>query len=230
MASGQNVHFLGVGRTHDQALVASHSFNVTVNLDAVEEVLAQPSTANMEVKKLASFKSGSMGWWLLKDESQLIYILITQPNYPQSVAYACLDDTQSKFYPTHGGKASTCNARGLDRAAGKMLKQVCQKYDNLEEVDRLASVTRKVDSVKLIMQENVEIALQNCVRLENIELAAEELQAQAGQFSRGARDLRKKMWWKNLKMKLLLAAIITAILAVIIIAIVIWYCGGNDCK
>ncbi len=50
--------------------------------------------------------------------------------------------------------------------------KLCRKYDNLNEVDKLASVAMKVDSIKLVMQDNVDQALQNCVKLENIEKAA----------------------------------------------------------
>ena len=39
-------------------------------------------------------------------------------------------------------------------------------------MDKLASVTRKVESVKLVMQENIDVALQNCVKLESIERQA----------------------------------------------------------
>lgn len=49
------------------------------------------------------------------------------------------------------------------------------------------------------MQDNVDLALQNCVKLESIEKAAEELQQQAGVFKRNATELKKRMWWKNLK-------------------------------
>lgn len=52
------------------------------------------------------------------------------------------------------------------------MQKICQKYDNLNEIDKLASVTLKVDSVKLVMQDNVDLALQNCVKLESIEKAA----------------------------------------------------------
>ena len=60
------------------------------------------------------------------------------------------------------------------------------------------------------------MALQNCVKLENIEKQAEELQQQAGVFKRNATDLKNKMWWKNMKMKLILAFIFHAILGIII--------------
>ncbi len=53
-----------------------------------------------------------------------------------------------------------------------MLQKICQKYDNLNEVDKLALVSAKVDSIKLVMQDNVDMALQNCVKLESIEKAA----------------------------------------------------------
>lgn len=82
-----------------------------------------------------------------------------------------------------------------------MLLKICGKYDNLAEVDKLAAVSKKVDSVKLVMQENVDMALQNCVKLENIERQAEELQQQAGVFKRNANELKNKMWWKNMKVR-----------------------------
>lgn len=39
-------------------------------------------------------------------------------------------------------------------------------------MDKLAAVMNKVDSVKLVLQENVQVALANCVTLDNIEKAA----------------------------------------------------------
>jgi hypothetical protein len=84
----------------------------------------------------------------------------------------------------------------------------------------IAAVHKKVEAVKLVMQENVEIALQNCVKLERIEQQAEELQQSAGIFSDGARRLKNKMWWKNIRMKLIIGLIILAILGIIIGVIV----------
>ena len=66
----------------------------------------------------------------------------------------------------------TAKDRSLDKQCSSMLQKICQKYDNLAEVDKLASLAKKVDSVKLVMQENVDLALQNCVILESIEKAA----------------------------------------------------------
>ena len=116
----------------------------------------------------------------------------------------------------------------------------------------------KVESVKLQMQDNIQQALENCVKLEKIEndaglfsfpsvslnflsavcrreklegggggwitcvnarLSSANLQASAGIFRQQAKSLKSKMWWKNLKMKLCIAAIVIIILVVIIIVI-----------
>ncbi len=77
-----------------------------------------------------------------------------------------------QFVSKVGDKASTAKDRSLDKQCSGLMQKICQKYDNLAEVDKLASVARKVDTVKLVMQENVDAALQNCVKLESIEKAA----------------------------------------------------------
>jgi hypothetical protein len=121
----------------------------------------------------------------------------------------------SQFVAKVGDKAVTAKDRALDKQCSALMLRICQKYDNLAEVDKLASVARKVDTVKLVMQENVDAALQNCVKLESIEKAAEELQQQAGVFKRNANELKNKMWWKNMKMRMIIAAIVLVILGVI---------------
>ena len=78
----------------------------------------------------------------------------------------------SQFSARFGDKASTAKDRALDKSASNLLLQTCQRFDNLAEVDKLAAISQKVESVKLVMQENVDLALQNCVKLESIEKAA----------------------------------------------------------
>jgi len=219
--SYRNVFFLGCARLAGQALVvASYSYNTETDLNAVKQVLDQPNM-QMSTGKHYSFTVGDMAWHLISDESDIIYILICQLNYPQRCAHMCLEELQRTFIAKAGDKATTAKDRALDRSCSSLLQKICQKYDNLTEVDKLAAVAKKVDSVKLVMQENVDIALQNCVKLESIERAAEELQQQAGVFKRNANELKKKMWWKNIKMKLIIAAIVLVILGIIIAVIAV---------
>ena len=77
------------------------------------------------------------------------------------------------------------------------------------------------------MHDNINLALENTTKLETIELKSEELQQSAGIFKKNATDLRKKMWWKNFKMKAALFLIIAAILS-IIIAVAVYVSKNNN--
>jgi len=50
-----------------------------------------------------------------------------------------------------------------------------------------------VEAVKVVMQDSIEMALQNCVALESIDQKADELQSQAGMFKTRAKNLRRQM-------------------------------------
>lgn len=67
------------------------------------------------------------------------------------------------------------NDKALKKSCASVLKHICLKYDNLEEVDKLASVTNKVEMVKNVMHENIEQALENTATIEDIEAKSGEI-------------------------------------------------------
>ncbi len=107
------------------------------------------------------------------------------------------------------------------------MQVLCKKYNDLATVDKLAAVAKKVENVKVVMQDNVDVALQNCVKLENIEKQAEELQQQAGVFKKNANELKNKMRCKEIKLKLCIAFIILSVLGAII-GIIVWQVKSNE--
>jgi hypothetical protein len=216
-----NVQFLGVARVQDRAIVAGHAYNSSIDYNGVKEVL-KSDQLSVRPGVHFSFSSGVSGWHLMSDPEGRIFILITERTYPVRAAHACLEEFQRTFLQKTGTKSLEVKERGLDSQTSSLLRKLCEKYDNLHEVDKLAAVINKVESVKLVLQENVQVALANCVTLDNIQQAAQDLQAHAGMFKKGATQLKKQMWWKNFRMKMLLGFVILVILLVIIIPIAVW--------
>lgn len=73
------------------------------------------------------------------------------------------------------------------------------------------AVQHKVGTVTKVMQENVDAALLNCDRLETIELNAQELGQSAAVFRDRARQLRYKLWWRSVRMKLAVGAFVLGV-------------------
>ncbi|KAI8909995.1 synaptobrevin [Powellomyces hirtus] len=66
------------------------------------------------------------------------------------------------------------------------------------------------------MQDNINKVMQRGEHLDTLQNKTDDLQNSSLQFKRGANRVRKQMWWKDMKMKLILGAVIAAILIIII--------------
>lgn len=91
---------------------------------------------------------------------------------------------------------------------------------------RLQQTQAKVDEVVGIMRVNVEKVLERDQKLSELDNRADALQHGASQFEQQAGKLKRKYWWKNLKMM-----IIIGILGVILFALIIYWAvptGGNS--
>jgi hypothetical protein len=91
------------------------------------------------------------------------------------------------------------------------------RYDNPANVDKVAQVQDKIEVVKTTMKENIQQLLINEEKMQRIETATEHLNEQSSAFKSGAKDLAAKMWWKKLKMRLLIGGLILTVLTIIIV-------------
>ena len=79
----------------------------------------------------------------------------------------------------------------------------------------------KIEFVKTTMKDNIQQLLINQESLDRIESATLHLNEQSVAFRSGTKQLANKMFWKVLKMRLLIAFIVIAILVIIIVPIVL---------
>lgn len=146
--------------------------------------------------------------YLLSGEiDNIVYYIVCKDGYPVRLLTKCIEDM--KNYYNGYKKVNKKMTSGL-------LKSICDRYNNPAEIDKLTKVQQKVNSVKSVMQENIEIALQNCVKLDTLERQAEELAQASNIFKDTTRKLRSKLWWKNMQMRIIIGLIIFVILGIII--------------
>ncbi len=89
----------------------------------------------------------------------------------------------------------------------------------------------QVNDVKDVMTENIDKILKRGDKLEDLVDKTNDLESSAIQFNVTAKKVKRKMWWKNLKMMFILGMVILIILAVIITVLVLKFggkSGGNN--
>jgi len=100
-------------------------------------------------------------------------------------------------------------------------------YNTAPPNDELVRAQTELNQVKDIMVQNVEQILSRGERIELLVDKTDTMASQATAFRRGARSVRRQMWWKNGKI-MALSVVVGLVLLWIIVA---QFCGAglNQC-
>ncbi|XP_046673288.1 synaptobrevin-1 [Homalodisca vitripennis] len=95
---------------------------------------------------------------------------------------------------------------------------------NQDTSKRIQQSQAQVDEVVGIMRVNVEKVLERDQKLSELDNRADALQQGASQFEQQAGRLKRKMWWKNVKMMIIMGVIA----ATLLIIIIVWIWNGTE--
>ncbi|KAJ3085565.1 hypothetical protein HK102_014041 [Quaeritorhiza haematococci] len=93
--------------------------------------------------------------------------------------------------------------------------------------NKTTAVQQQVDEVVGIMQDNIHKVMQRGEQLDTLQNKTENLQNSSMQFKKGASRVRKQMWWKNMKMNLIIGGVIAAVLIIVIVSVTQTQKGGS---
>ncbi|KAJ2725190.1 Vesicle membrane receptor protein (v-SNARE) [Coemansia sp. Benny D115] len=82
-------------------------------------------------------------------------------------------------------------------------------------------VQKEVDEVVGIMQQNMNKVMDRQEHLSNLQARSENLQGEAYNFYIGASAVHKKMWWKNMRLKIIIAVVVVILIIVIVVPVVV---------
>ncbi|CAH9117807.1 unnamed protein product [Cuscuta epithymum] len=97
--------------------------------------------------------------------------------------------------------------------------------DHADEIEKLLKVKAQVSEVKSIMLENIDKAIERGENLTTLTNKAEDLQNSAKQFKKQGTEIRRKMWYQNMKVKLVVLGILVFLVLVIWLSV----CHGFNC-
>lgn len=92
-----------------------------------------------------------------------------------------------------------------------------RRFNDLKGIDKIANVQAKVDAVTGVMQKNIESALRNTDRIEDIDEKAVVLADSAAKFKNAGAALKRNMRCRYFKMIILFTLLVAGVLTVIIV-------------
>ncbi len=86
----------------------------------------------------------------------------------------------------------------------------------------------KVDVVVGVMRNNVEKVLERDTRLSELDRRADDLAVASQGFATSSRKLKKKMWWENLKMQLIIGGVVLALVIIVVTILYLEFAGDDE--
>lgn len=89
-------------------------------------------------------------------------------------------------------------------------------YGGVQGKDTVKKVQEEIDAVKGIMSENIERVLERGERIDLLVDKTGRLNTNAGEFRRRSQGLRRRMWWKNVRIMALLCLVVVFLLYLVV--------------
>lgn len=146
----------------------------------------------------------------LSSHTALTYLVVAQAELGRRIPFAFLLELKKKYlaqYPPESTNFSSLPAYGT-AAFNSSLKSMLQQYNVAPPGDTLTNARREIESVKDIMTENIERVLERGERIDLLVDKTDKLGGSARDFRVRSRGLRRQMWWKNVRIMVLLAVVV----------------------
>ncbi|TYH56023.1 hypothetical protein ES332_D09G278800v1 [Gossypium tomentosum] len=161
-------------------------------------------------------------------EDGYVYCVVAKDSVGKQISIAFLERMKVDFKKRYGGgKADTAMAKSLNKEFGPVLKEH-KKYiiEHAEEIEKLLKVKAQVSEVKSIMLENIDKAIDRGESLTTLADKTENLHDQAQAYKNQGTKIHRKMWYQNMKIKM----VVLGILLLLVLVIWVSVCLGFDCS
>ncbi|CAD8112267.1 unnamed protein product [Paramecium sonneborni] len=223
-----SLKYLVIYRQDTEKLIASYlieSGSEELFKNESSKVCLELKRNQLRIEERQKVDSANGSWFCKIDDKGLFYLILGISTYPERHAYALIQEIQTEFSKL--GNDSFRDDASLKLHIKKPLKDLGLKYNDLVSLDKIYQAQQNVDQTKIVMEDNIKSMINNGQQLDVLSIKAEDLNKNAKSFAKNANELAQIMYWRNMKLKIIIGLIILAGLLYIIVPIIIKVSASN---
>ena len=170
----------------------------------LKEKMTQANLKPNERKKIV----GKIGNWICEcDSNGVLYLccVAPEPEYPERLGYAYINELRKAV--TEINNYFSMSPSELTKIFYGTFEKLSKKYNNPASFDSLYSVNSKVDTAIAKSEQLTKDALANQQDMRALESRSANLLTEAKDFNENADELRKVMYWRNMKLKMMISMV-----------------------
>ena len=108
------------------------------------------------------------------------------------------------------------STKELNPNGRQKLKEIIEKYQEKEQIDKIAAIQEDVNEVKVEVKKNIDKMVEGVEDVEKLQEKSNELKDASKDYKNNAEEVRKITCWQNCKLWIILIVIILIIAGVVL--------------
>ncbi|KRX09181.1 Longin-like domain [Pseudocohnilembus persalinus] len=157
-------------------------------------------------------------WYCQRDNHGFYYYLQSGQKYPERIAYKFIQELLKHLETLPN--LETADETEIKYHCKSKVQELLQKYNDLASIDKVSEAEANLDQVRLQMNDNIHNMVGNQKQLDDLHEKSRGLQNAGEKLQKQSHDLERIMYYRNLKLKIMVALIVIGVLLIILIPII----------
>jgi len=153
-------------------------------------------------------------------EAGLVFLCMSDAIFAKRRAYAFLVDIRDLFLSKFGDSWQHALAYAMNAQFTKTLESRANYFTNDPNSDKITAIQTELETTKSIVTESIEKLIARNEQIDLLVTKTESLVTESAAMQSKATTLKKKLWWRNVRVWVCLCVCCAIICAIIIIPIV----------
>jgi len=175
--------------------------------EVAKKVLQGIASNNSRQVSRTSYVQGIYLFHVLVSDG-ISFICMAEEDFGRRVPFVFLEDVRQSFTAKYGTQALHAAAYAFNEEFSRVLNQKMNYYNTNPQADTIGRVRKEISEVKNIMVENIELVLERGEKIDLLVDKTDSLQDETFRFRRQARRIKQEMWWRSMRMTILLIIVV----------------------
>jgi vesicle-associated membrane protein 7 len=160
-------------------------------------------------------------------KQDLVFLCLADSAFSRRMSFLFLEDLSTRFFEHYVGVYKTLIAFGANADFSTVIRDRMVYFNTDPSADKVEALKASLDEVKNIMVDNIDKVLARGEKVELLVKKTEDMSQSAISMHQRAKQVRRKMWCRNVKMYLMLGGAV--LVGVLLLAMTICSPDFSSC-
>jgi vesicle-associated membrane protein 1/vesicle-associated membrane protein 2 len=151
-------------------------------------------------------------YYFISYQPNIVFISFVDGTYPERCVFQMFEEIRSEdILSMINDSTKELNPNGRQK-----LKEIIEKYQEKDQIDKIAAIQEDVNEVKVEVKKNIDKMVEGVEDVEKLQEKSNELKDASKDYKNNAEEVRKITCWQNCKLWIILIVIILIIAGVVL--------------